>query len=52
MTMAVPFALSLIAAALAMVGRRDAALWGWLVLAAVTAIWFASHLTSHIDIAL
>ena len=52
MTMALPFALGLAAAVLAAAGRRAAALWAWFVFAAVTAVWFASHLTRHIDIAL
>lgn len=52
MTMALPFALGLIAAVVAVMGRHAAALWAWFVFAAVTVIWFGSHLTSHINIAL
>lgn len=52
MTMALPFALGLVAAAVALLGRHAAALWAWFVFAAVTVIWFGLHLTSRIDIAL
>ncbi len=52
MTMALPFALGLVAAVVALTGRQSVALWAWFVFAAVTVIWFGSHLTSHINIAL
>lgn len=52
MTMALPFALGLVAATLALTGRHAAALWAWLVFAVVMVIWFGFHLTSHINIAL
>jgi len=52
MTMALPFALGLVAAVVTLVGRHTAALWAWFVFATVMVIWFGSHLTSHINIAL
>ncbi|MHB1220200.1 MAG: DUF5993 family protein [Alphaproteobacteria bacterium] len=50
--MALPFALGLVAAVVAMRGRHAVALWAWLVFAIVMVVWFCLHLTSHIDIAL
>lgn len=50
--MALPFALGLIAAAIALLGRHTAALWAWLVFAVAIVTFFGLHLTSHIDIAL
>lgn len=50
--MALPFALGLIAAAVALLGRHTAALWAWFAFAVVMVIGFCLHLTSSIDIAL
>ena len=50
--MALPFALGLVAAAVAMRGRHAVALWTWFVFAAVMVVWFCLHLSSHINIAL
>ncbi|MCX7355307.1 MAG: DUF5993 family protein [Alphaproteobacteria bacterium] len=50
--MALPFALGLIATAIALLGRHTAALWAWFVFALVMMIFFGLHLTSHINIAL